>query len=223
MWRCQVNKPSLLLIKSDDLGWSDLRAVVRSMCELNVIGEATDATEAIQMTDDLMPNLILAGMELNGESTLPLIGRLHTCSSRSRLVVCAGKITDDDIVPLIRAGVVLTLSWNDVSARSIYHCLAALAGSDLMIGSRAISQAFLTSHCPAFSQDDMSAVLSSAEYEITKLLASGMIPKEIAAQKHVVPQTIAEHLRRARHKLGARTNTQLVCRAVELGIIKPHR
>jgi DNA-binding CsgD family transcriptional regulator len=102
--------------------------------------------------------------------------------------------------------VAASLQWNDVNAPSVYHSLALLGEADVVITSRALGQAFLSAHCPALTPNNGPAWLSPAEYETTRMLALGLTPQEIAAQRHVAPQTIAEHLRRARQKLGARTN-----------------
>lgn len=67
----------------------------------------------------------------------------------------------------------------------------------------------------------MPLVLSPQQRYVLTMLASGKTEKEIATELCVAPQTIAEHLRRARKKLSARTNAQLVSRSVQLGCIVP--
>jgi DNA-binding NarL/FixJ family response regulator len=100
MWRHKLNKPSLLLVRSDDLGWYGIRSVVQSMSEVELAGEATDHGQAIQLASGLQPSLILTGTELNGASTIPLMEQFKLCSRRSKIAILARRIADDDLVPL---------------------------------------------------------------------------------------------------------------------------
>lgn len=212
--------PSLLLVGSVGFGWSDLRLLLRSMHELRVVGETTDVDQAIELASTLAPDLVLLGSGLNRASTVPLATQIHAGCPNARIILCTQGVANEDLLPLNRAGMVVCLLRNDLEVDVIYHCLAALSAADLMIGSRAVGEAFFAAHCPSLKPVGDIPTLSSEEDEAVRLLAGGLTPKEIAAQKHVAPQTVSEHLRRARNKLFVQTNPQLVGRALASGIIE---
>jgi DNA-binding NarL/FixJ family response regulator len=223
MCRYAVQTPSLLLVNSADLAWPGLRSMVRALSEVRVVGEAVDAGQVLRLADELQPDLILLGMELNGDSTVPLIGQIRARCHNARVMICAGAVADGDLAPLARAGVACCLLWNDAKADAVYHSLAALSTADLVIGSRVLMQAFVSAYCPQIASDDLQSCLAPQEFTVTSMLACGKRPHQIAAELYVTPQTVAEHLRRAREKLGAHTNTHLACLAVTRGIITPPR
>ena len=64
---------AVLLIPGNEVGWTDVRTTLQAMTTVRVVGEATDADDALRLVADAPPRVILAAKTVGGNSTLPLL------------------------------------------------------------------------------------------------------------------------------------------------------
>jgi len=139
-----MQRHTLLLISSDDAGWSDLRRVLRGMSNINIVGEATTYRQACDMITEFQPDAIIAATKIEGRSIVPLLAILHQrCCPQSKIILVGHHYLSAEGRPPAETGVVGYLLWPDLAGDAIRHYLAVALAGDIFLASRDVVRPFL--------------------------------------------------------------------------------
>ena len=197
-----------------------LRQALRRAMEdagLVVLGEAADGAEAIQLVDELKPELVIMDV------TMPVLGgieatrRLHAAHPDLPIVVLT--MHDEDALreEALRAGASAFLTKDSAMQDVVATAIATAAGEALSAGLASSILSELTSPPPATAAEP--SPLTRREEEILQLIADGYSTSEVAARLFISGKTVKNHLASVYDKLDARDRTQAVLSAVRIGII----
>jgi DNA-binding NarL/FixJ family response regulator len=207
-----------------------LRQALRRAMEdagLIVLGEARDGAEAVQLVDELRPELVIMDV------TMPVLGgieatrRLHRAHPDLPIVVLT--MHDEEALreEALRAGASAFLTKDSSMQDVVATAIATAAGEALSAGlassilseftPRSPSTDSAASHEPAVSQV---SPLTPREEQILQLIADGYSTSEVAARLFISGKTVKNHLASIYDKLDARDRTQAVLSAVRIGIIR---
>lgn len=195
----------------------------RSMLEegFEVVGEASDGREAVELAHALAPDVILMDVsmpELDGvEAT-----RAITARDPDRRIVMLTMHSDPEVIErAIDAGAVGYLV-KDCSFEEVARTVREAAG-DVTVLSAGLAESMLSQlddsdgSEPAESAD---SAVSPREIEVLQLIADGCSSPEVAERLFISQKTVKNHLASIYTKLDARDRTQAVLRAVRMGIIR---
>lgn len=158
-----MQRRTVLLIRSQELGWTELRLVLQSMNDVRVVGEATNAARGIELAILLNPDVIIAAAELEGTSLLPLLIDLHrSACATSRIILLASQLHPHELVAIDDVDFVGYLLWSDLSSETLRLCLAAVIVGDFVVASRAVAKAFIEAQRCAARAASAPTQLSSA-------------------------------------------------------------
>lgn len=202
--------PSLVLVEQHE-ALRDGLAVLLERRGFKVLGCATTAARGEEVIREQRPDLALVGVDLPDERGTELVRRISGNGVGSKCVVYTG-LTDPNLLEAAyRAG-----------ARGL---VAKPAGLPVLV--EALRQVWRGGRYfdPSFrpgNGDGAKEVkaLSSRESEILGLLAEGLTGEQIAKRLVLSPETVRTHVRNAMEKLGARTRTAAVVKALELGEVQ---
>jgi len=214
----------ILLVDDHELTRAGIRMVLGQDPSLEVVGEASNGFEAVELVRTLQPDLVLLDLmmpRMDGLDTLREVKRISPMTS----VLILSMFEDvDTLLEAVRAGAAGYVLKTGDESQLRSAVLEALAG-DLSVDQRLTREVLLrlaTEHRPAPPQPAAAPPadrLSAREREVLGLLARGYTNPEIARELFITPHTVKIHVEHILSKLGVSDRTQAAVRAIELGYV----
>ncbi|MBA4863238.1 response regulator transcription factor [Streptomyces sp. PSKA54] len=217
----------VLLADDQALLRATFRILIDSCADLEVIAEAADGKEAIELTRAHHPDIVLMDIRMPGTDGLAATSAV--CSdpdlSATRVLILTTFETDEYVAQALRAGASGFLG-KDVGADELLSGIRTVAAGDSLlspVATRALITRFLTTPEPGnhLSPPERLSALTDREREVMALAAEGKSNNEIAEELFVSPLTVRTHVHRAMTKLDARDRAQLVVIAYQSGLVRP--
>jgi DNA-binding NarL/FixJ family response regulator len=212
----------VLLVDDQALVRSGFRMILEAKEDLEVIGEAADGREAVELAQVTSPDVILMDVrmpELDGVQATRLI--LERGSS-ARVVILTTFDLDEYVFEAIRAGASGFL-LKDVRPAELVDAIRVVAAGEALLApsvTRRLLDRFardVPEERTPPSLDD----LTDRELEVLRLVAQGLSNAEIAEQLVVGETTVKSHVSSILRKLRLRDRVQAVVAAYEAGLVKP--
>ncbi len=192
----------------------------RSMSEhgFDVVGEARDGIEAVNMAYSLNPEVILMDVSMPEMDGVEACRQVRAAVPATKVVMLTMHADQEVLANAIRAGACGYLV-KDCSTEEI-------AGAVRMAfsGETALSPQLAASMLDEVRKLDMAPsredrVVTKREEEVLQLIADGCSTSEVADQMYISQKTVKNHLASIYQKLDARDRTQAVLQAVRMGIV----
>jgi DNA-binding NarL/FixJ family response regulator len=201
---------------------SGFRMILRSDPELEVVGEAEDGLEAVQLARKLLPDVVLMDVRMPRVDGIEATRRLGRLSDPPRVLVLTTFDLDEYVFAALRAGASGFLLKDAPEERLLAAIRVVADGGSLFapaVTTRLIERfASLGGEAPPPPEI---AALTAREVEILRLLARGLSNAEIADRLVVSEHTVKTHVARVLSKLELRDRTQAVIAAYESGLVRP--
>ncbi len=192
----------------------------RSMTEhgFDVVGEARDGVEAVNMAYSLSPDVVLMDVSMPEMDGVEACRQVRSSAPDTKVVMLTMHADQDVLANAIRAGACGYLV-KDCSTEDIAGAVR-LASS----GETALSPQLAASMLDEVRKLDMAPareerVVTKREEEVLQLIADGCSTSEVAGQMYISQKTVKNHLASIYQKLDARDRTQAVLQAVRMGIV----
>lgn len=191
----------------------------RSMTErgFNVVGEARDGAEAVDMAASLRPDVILMDVTMPGLDGVEATRQIKARSADVRIVVLTMHADQDVLADAIRAGANGYLV-KDCSTDEIAAAIETVAGGETALSPR-LAASMLAEVRRQSDEVEPERVITKREEEVLQLIANGCSTPEVAEQLFISQKTVKNHLASIYQKLDARDRTQAVLAAVRMGIV----
>jgi DNA-binding NarL/FixJ family response regulator len=191
---------------------------------LDLVGEAANAHDAIELVLDLRPDVVLIDIPLPGYSGVPAIDRLALLAPASRVLVLA-RAEENRVVEAIVAGASGYI-LKTAPPEAIIAAVRATAAGESVISSQIagkLLQRIRERDIPVTATSDnaasaIRAVLTERELEIFERLASGRSNREIAHELSLSTNTVHNHIASILAKLHLDNRIQAAVQAVRSGI-----
>jgi len=200
------------------------RALLDAEDDVEVVGEASDGEEAVQVARTTRPDVILMDIRMPGTDGLEAT-RVITGDERLadvRIVILTTFDLDEYVFEALRIGASGFLV-KDTDPAELVQAVRAVARGDALLSpgiTRRLVEEFATrSRRPAPIAD--LDLLTEREREVVALVGEGLSNEEIADRLIMSPATAKTHVSRAMVKLGTRDRAQLVVLAYESGLVRP--
>jgi DNA-binding NarL/FixJ family response regulator len=209
----------LLIVDDHELARAGLRSILGGEADLEIVGEAANATEALALCEQLRPDLVLIDIRMPGQDGLETIGAIRTVSPAAKIIMIT--IHDDPqyVMWAISAGAsgyVLKDATRHEMLDAVHRVLQGETVIDLKLTLQLVQQMVAMSNPPPLIEQ-----LTAREMDVLLLIVQGQTNPEIADVLGIGKGTVKAHVQRIIAKLGVTDRTQAAVRAVQLGLVIP--
>ncbi|MGY0059019.1 response regulator transcription factor [Streptomyces sp. LZ34] len=200
-----------------------LRMVITDIPDLEVVGEAEDGAEAVRLTGELTPDVVVMDIRMPGMDGIEATRLITTGSGPTRVVVLTTFDDDDYVYGALRAGASGFLV-KDMALDDILAAVRVVAAGDALIApgvTRRLIKEFAARPTATPPRRAELGGITEREREVLTLVGSGLSNAEIADLLCISVATAKTYLTRLLAKLDARDRVQLVILAYEAGLVAP--
>jgi DNA-binding NarL/FixJ family response regulator len=210
----------VLLVDDHDLFRTGLRNLLEER-GVQVAGEAGEGGDAVRLVRELAPDVVVMDLHMPGMSGVEAIRQIAGIAPLTRVLVLTISDQDDDVLDAILAGACGYLLKDASIDDLIRGIVSAAVGESLVspaIAGKVLQQVRARSVSPE-TAEAIRAELSEREIDVLKLIANGKDNSMIAADLHISPKTVKNHISNILMKLQIENRIQAAVYAVRSGIV----
>ncbi|GLY69797.1 response regulator [Amycolatopsis taiwanensis] len=208
-----MNRPIKLVIADDHPVVRDgLSSMFAADEGFEVLGEAADGAEAVQLARTLEPDVILMDLRMPGMDGVAAITELARQGNAARVLVLTTYDTDSHVLPAIEAGATGYL-LKDAPRAELLRAVRAAARGEAVLSPSVAARLMSRVRKPA------AGPLSERELEVLGLVAAGNTNREAAARLFITEATVKSHLLNIYAKLGVNDRAAAVAEAFNRGLL----
>jgi DNA-binding NarL/FixJ family response regulator len=210
---------------------SGFTVLLRSAPDIEVVGEAADGREAVELVERERPDVVLMDIRMPEMNGLEATRQILSNGTGTRVLILTTFDLDEYVYEALRAGASGFL-LKDTLPDDLLSAVRVVAGGEALLApkitTRLIADFVSRPSAPAASADEGEShpgleTLTEREGEVLVAVARGLSNAEIADELHMSHATAKTHVSRLLSKLHARDRAQLVVLAYEAGIVTATR
>jgi two-component system, NarL family, nitrate/nitrite response regulator NarL len=220
----QINNPiRIILLDNHALVRNGIRLIIDTHSKMEVIGEAGNLLDGLQLITNLQPDIVLLELNIEGVSNSNVVSDLLKACDKSRLILVTGTNDPMIIQQAVEEGVVGVI-FKTQSPELLIKAIEKVNAGEVWLERSMIAN--VISHLSRNTQPKNSLEtdnvneLSERETEIISLIGLGFKNKRIAAQLCISETTVRHHLTSIYSKLGVSDRLELLVYAHRHGLIK---
>jgi DNA-binding NarL/FixJ family response regulator len=210
----------VLIVDDHDLFRTGLRNLLEEQ-GVQVSGEAASGTDAVRSVREMAPDVVVMDLNMPGMGGVEATRHIAAIAPLTRVVVLTISDEDADVMDAILAGACGYLLKDASIDELMAGIRAAWRGESLIspgIAAKVLQRVRATSAQPEIA-NTIRSELSDREIEVLKLIANGKDNAVIAAELHISPKTVKNHISNILMKLQIDNRIQAAVYAVRSGIV----
>ncbi|SEP57716.1 response regulator [Microlunatus flavus] len=212
----------VVLVDDEQMVRAGLRLLIASEDDLEVVGEAADGQEGVEVVARLRPDVVLMDVRMPRLSGLEAAGRVLALAPATKVLMLTTFDEDEVVDASLRhgvAGFLLKSSPPEDLVDAIRHARAGQGALDPKVVPGVISRISAAPAAPARAVE--LDVLTPRETDVLRLVGLGHSNAEIAAELYLGETTVKTHLGRVLDKLGLRDRNRAIAFAYASGLVRP--
>jgi DNA-binding NarL/FixJ family response regulator len=214
----------LLLADDQPLLRTAFRMVLGAEPDLDIVGEASDGAEAVDLARRLLPDVILMDIRMPRQDGVAATRAIVAAKLPVRVLILTTFDLDEYVFGALRAGATGFLA-KDIPADDLVAAIRTVAAGEAVVAPR-ILQRLLDRFAQALPDPNATPpreldTLTEREREVLVQVARGLSNAEIAVKLLVSEATVKTHVGHLLAKLGLRDRVQAVVLAYETGLVRP--
>jgi DNA-binding NarL/FixJ family response regulator len=216
-----LNQTRILIADDHELVRRGIRQTIEGHPTYEVVGEAVNGREAVELTAKLDPDLVILDLSMPEMSGLEALREIVKRSLRAKVLVVSMHDSEALIHEVLASGAKGYLLKSD-AARDLLTAIESLSEGRTFFTakvSQTLLENFLNGNTP--KRPDERSRLTAREQEVVRLLADGKTNKEVAGLLHISVRTVETHRSNIMEKLDIHSVTDLILYAIRAGLKDP--
>ena len=202
----------MILVDDHPVVRAGLRSVIDAPDHIAVIGEASTGEEALELVDELAPDVVLCDLRLGeGIDGIEVTKRLNARPSKPAVLILTTFDNDSEIVAALNAGAAGYL-LKDINPEDISTAIEKASRGETYLPPEISSKVVAAMRNPG-------PKLTRRERDVVKLLATGASNAQIAQELFVTEATVKSHLVNVFTKLGVESRSRAIRVAEDQGLV----
>jgi DNA-binding NarL/FixJ family response regulator len=211
-------KPLRVLLADDHaLVRAGIRSLLDRMVDVEVVGEAGDGQQALDMVDALRPDILVIDIAMSGLNGLEAAAVMKKSFPAVKVMILSMHANEEYVIRAFNAGAAAYLV-KDAAAGELTLAIAAVGRGDVYL-SPAVSRMVVSDYVGGAGRMARGKALTPRQREILRHLAGGRSTKQIAAQLGISGKTVDTHRAQLMQRLGIHDLPGLVRYAIRTGLI----
>ena len=216
----------VLLVDDEPLLRMAFSMVLEAQADMKAVGEAGDGAQAVRLTLELRPDVVLMDARMPGMDGIEATERIVAQCPEAKVLILTTFDLDEYAFAGLRAGASGFLLKNALP-EELLAAIRCVAAGDAVVApriTRLLLQNFahqLPAQSAGGSEDERLARITAREREVLTQVGRGLSNAEIAGILHLAEATVKTHLSRILVKLGLRDRVQAVVFAYETRLVRP--
>ena len=213
------DRPRVLLADDHDLFRRGLRTLLEEQ-GVRIVAEAADGSEAVAGVREHAPDVVLMDINMPVMTGVEATREIARIAPLTRVVVLTISDIDGDVIDAVLAGACGYL-LKDASIDELLRGIDAAVAGDSLVSPQVAAKLLqrVRAAGPSASEKRAGAELSERELDVLRLIANGKDNGQIAADLHISPKTVKNHISNILMKLGIENRIQAAVYAVRSGIV----
>jgi DNA-binding NarL/FixJ family response regulator len=207
----------VLLANSRTIIRSGLREVLERDGNIEVIGEASDGQQALEMIRELGPDVAVVDVQMRCICGIEVAREVHDNCWPVGILFLTSYDEDPNVTSILKTGgngfVLQTASPDDI-VDAVWDVYTGKSNLNLSVLPKVMAQVSRLDICPPI------VALSDSEVEILSLVAKGLNNRTISERLELNNYTVQWHLIRIFDKLQANNRTEAIARALSMGVLR---
>ena len=203
----------LLITDDHEVVRQGLRLYLRRDHEIEVVGEAADGEEAVELARSLGPDVVLMDLLMPRMDGIEATATIRAEMPEVEVVALTSVLEDVSVTGAIKAGAIGYL-LKDTKAEELCRAVKGAAAGQVQLAPEAAARLMREVRVPERPED-----LTQRETEVLVGVAQGRANKEIARKLYVEERTVKAHVSSILRKLNLKSRTQAALYAVRTGLV----
>jgi DNA-binding NarL/FixJ family response regulator len=223
-------KPTRVVLADDHtLVRAGIRSLLSTMRGIEVVGEAGNGHETLEIIKQQMPDVLLLDIAMSGLNGLEVASRVHKEYSEIKIIMLSMHSTEEYVLQSLRAGAVGYL-LKDAALNELEIALNAVTRGETYL-SPSVSKYVVDEYKRRMSVDEIKVnatespfeQLTPRQREVLQLIAEGCSTKDIARKLNISIKTADAHRTQLMERLDIHDVAGLVRYAIRVGVVKPEK
>jgi DNA-binding NarL/FixJ family response regulator len=203
----------ILIVDDHSVVRQGLRMFLTLDHEFQIIGEAADGVQALDLAQRLQPDVVLMDLLMPVMDGIEATSAIRRSLPGTEVIALTSVLEDASVVDAVRAGAVGYL-LKDAEADELCRAIRAAAAGQVHLSAKAAQRLMREVRAPESPE-----VLTPRETEVLRLIAKGQSNKEIAHTLAISEKTVKTHVSSILAKLGVSSRTQAALHAGRIGLV----
>jgi DNA-binding NarL/FixJ family response regulator len=203
----------ILIVDDHSVVRQGLRMFLSLDPELEIVGEARNGAEGVQLAQALRPDVVLMDLLMPVMDGVTAIGAIRRDLPEVEVIALTSVLEDSLVFGAIRAGAIGYL-LKDTEADELCQAIKAAAAGQVQLSPQAAARLMREVRAPQSPE-----TLTQREIDVLRLMAKGLSNKEIARELGIGEKTVKTHVSNILSKLGVLSRTQAALYAIQIGLV----